>query len=383
METLIILGLLGAIYLAINIGLPRLPVDTRLSTYLFQPLLWCGLVLAVRGLQPQRALGKLSQRGKLMGLAAIIAFSQVLIYAICGLFSSFGSNPSSLSLSGIVTNIFFVGAMLIGLEFSRAWLIGRYAKRHRVLALVLISLVYTFIAIPLSQLTGFRPQIESANIIISSWLPLLAENLFASVLALHGGWRPALLYRAMLAAFWWFCPILPDLPWSFQGLIGTVAPGLGMVAVNQFFARDLNHGRARPHREGSTAGAGWVVTAIACMLLIWFAVGIFPLKPSVILSGSMNPYMKVGDVAIVGKASAKSIKVGDVIEFRQSDRTRVLHRVIAISEVGGMQAFETKGDVNNAPDTNLVAPENVVGRVVGVVPGIGWVSITIKSLFTG
>jgi signal peptidase len=112
-------------------------------------------------------------------------------------------------------------------------------------------------------------------------------------------------------------------------------------------------------------------------------VGIFPLKPSVIVSGSMNPYMKVGDVAIVGKISAVSIEVGDVIEFRRSDQTRVLHRVIAISEAGGMRVFETKGDANNDPDTNLVAPENVVGRMVGLVPKIGWVSIAIKSLFMG
>jgi signal peptidase len=248
---------------------------------------------------------------------------------------------------------------------------------------LLISLLFTLIAIPLGQVTGFKLQVSSANLVISAWLPLLAENLLASQLALLGGWRPALIYRAMLAAFWWFCPILPNLSWSLLGLIGTMVPVAGMITINSIFAGEMNHGKARIRREEGFSMAKWVAAAMVSVLFIWFAVGIFPIKPSVIVSGSMIPRMNVGDIALVAKVAPSSIKVGDVIEFRRSAQTTVLHRVIAILEVGGRRAFETRGDANNAADADLVAAENVVGRLIGVVPKVGWVSISIKNLFSG
>jgi len=64
--------------------------------------------------------------------------------------------------------------------------------------------------LPLSQITGFRFQIESTNQVISIWLPLLAENLVAGMLVMTAGAGASLAYRGLLALSGGcapFCPI--------------------------------------------------------------------------------------------------------------------------------------------------------------------------------
>jgi len=381
MIVFLVLILLAIIYLVINLALPLIPISSLIRTYLIQPVLWGLVILSVRFLPGYRPQAKINARNNFIWLALGIAFAQVMLFIIGGLFSGFGKNPASHSLLGITENLFFVGAMLIGMELSRAWLVTRLGKRHSFVALTLTALFFTFIAIPLSQITNFKLQIESANIITSSWVPLLAENLLASLLVLIAGARASLAYRGLLAAFWWLCPILPDLSWGLKALIGAGVPIMGMALVNSFHTTKANRGKSKWKTRKAAFPVGWVVTTLACVFIVWFAVGVFPFKPSLIGSGSMSPLMETGDVVIVAKVPANSIKSGDIIEFRRDEHTNVVHRVISIDATGGKQTFTTKGDANAAPDDDKVIPENVIGKVVLNVRKIGLISIVLKRLF--
>ena len=383
MDSVFIISLLGAVYLLINLTLPHLPLDARISTYLIQPLLWLRVVLFVKTRPALSARGKHSRGFSLLLLAGIFGGVQVISYMFTGLFSGFGSNPSSLTPSGIALDLFFVGAMLLSMELSRSWLVNHPTEKYGTAVLLGVSLFFALLVVPLSQITGFARHIVPARIALSLWLPLVAESLLASRLALLGGWVPAIIYRTVLAAFWRFSPVLPGLPWQFLGLIGMVVPVLCMLALEAI----LNPGASKIQREGrraSSAGrAGWIAAAALAVFIIWFAAGIFPIKPSVIASGSMAPFMKVGDIAIVARAAPGSIGAGDVIEFRRDDGSRVLHRVVQVYESGGETAFETMGDANSSPDSGLVLFENVDGKVIAVIPKLGWLSLTEKRVFGG
>jgi signal peptidase len=381
MSVFLVLGLLGAVYLAINLALPLLPVSTLVRTYFLQPVIWCSVILVVRFLPPYRPQAKISTRNGFVLLALGIAFTQVVLYGIGGLFSGFGQNPASRTLLGITENIFFVGAMLTGMELSRSWLVNRLGKRHSFMALTLTALFFTFISIPLSQVTGFKLQIESTNLVNSSWVPLLAENLLASLLVFIAGARASLACRGLLAAFWWLCPVLPDLSWGLKALIGAGVPIMGMALVYNEYSAQANRGKPKMKNRRAAFPAGLVVTALACVAIAWFAAGVFPFQPTLVGSGSMSPALDTGDVVIVAKAPAGSLKVGDIIEFRQDERTNIIHRVIGFDDAGGKAAYITKGDANTAPDVDGVIPENVIGKVVFNVPKIGMISIIVKNLF--
>jgi len=92
----------------------------------------------------------------------------------------------------------------------------------------------------------------------------------------------------------------------------------------------------------------------------------------VVRSDSMSPAIQAGDVVIVEDVSADAIDVEDVITFRRGDQLAT-HRVVEVVERDGVVQFRTKGDANEEPDTQLVTPEEVVGRVSITIPLIGHV----------
>ena len=135
-------------------------------------------------------------------------------------------------------------------------------------------------------------------------------------------------------------------------------------------------------QEGESP-TSWIITSIISIGIIWFAVGVFPIYPSVIATGSMKPMIKPGDIILVKKIvdmdGINSLKEGDVIQF-QRDSMLISHRIIEVvnDEKEGIQ-FITKGDNNSGEDTDFVRPEDIKGTIEQVVPKIGWVTLLIKS----
>ncbi len=377
----LVLGLLAAIYCLINLGLPSLPINTFARTYVVQPILWGLLAWAILSLPGYRSAGGLRLKTTIIRLALVIGVFQIALYVIGGLFSSFGKSPYSFTATGILTNLVFVGSMLVGMELSRAWLINRLGRKHTLLALAFVAVLYTLLSIPLARITGLTLGLGSISYMNSTVLPALAENMLASFLALMGGPLAAIAYRGILQAFWWFCPILPNLPWAFKGLIGVVVPVVGLVVANTLRASHPRRRQAR--REGEGSLAGWVVTTIIAVAIIWFAVGLFPVHPTTVIGGSMRPTLDVGDVVIVVKVPADTINPDDIIQFREAEGGTTVHRVVEIQEIEGNMVFVTQGDANEAPDTDPVLADNVVGKVVFNIPKVGWTAIAVKEFFMG
>nr|WP_245302011.1 signal peptidase I [Symbiobacterium terraclitae] len=95
-----------------------------------------------------------------------------------------------------------------------------------------------------------------------------------------------------------------------------------------------------------------------------------------VLSGSMEPAIKTGDVIIVEPLKPDhEIKEGDVITFRAADAPEMLitHRVVGIVSVNGEPtAYVTKGDNNDAVDLSPVSRSQVVGIQRWRVPYYGY-----------
>jgi signal peptidase len=380
----LLVGLLASIYLIINLVLPHIGLNPQITTYLIQPLLWGTVIAAVKFMPEYRPLGKNSKKSVFVQFAVGMAGIQILLYIIGGLFSGFGKSPSSFTPLGISENIFYVGMMLVGMELSRAWLVTQFGKKNTFLILLFATLLFTFLSIPLRQITGFQLRITSSNQVISSWLPLLAENLAASLLVLMAGAEASLAFRGLLAAFWWLCPILPNLDWAIKGLIGTVIPIIGIVAINNYYAQQASRVKSGKRMRNASMPAGWILTTVLAVAIVWFAVGVFPIKPFLVPSGSMVPVINPGDVVIVVPVQTDAIKVGEIIEYRNvKENINIVHRVIAITGNASNLSFITKGDANGSPDPDPVSPQAVIGREIIVIPKIGWISIAVKKLLSG
>jgi len=384
MITYLILGMLAAVYMLINLALPHIAFNPLVKAYIVQPLLWGTLIAAVKFLPGYRPLGKSSKKIVFIQLALGLSFIQIFLYFIGGLFSGFGKSPSFFASWSIAEIVFFVGMMLVGIELSRAWLVTRFGKKHIFLVIFLATIIFTFISLPLTQITGFQLKIASLNQVISSWLPLFAENLAASYLVLVAGASASLSFRGLLAAFWWLCPILPNLDPVLKGLIGTVVPILGIIVINNYYSSQAAKVKSRKRMNNNSMPTGWIMTSIGCVAIIWFATGVLPVKPSIVPTGSMVPVINPGDVVLMASVQPAAIKLGDIIEYKNAkEKINIVHRVIEIDGSGQNLSFILKGDANNSADPDPVSSQAIMGREIFIIPKVGWISISVKNLFAG
>ena len=209
-------------------------------------------------------------------------------------------------------------------------------------------------------------------------IPLLAMGLFASYLAYLGGALPAIGYMGTLQAFQWFSPVLPNLDWALAALIGTIAPAIGFIIIQNSIQLTFGGGRIKRKKIKDPA-LPWIVVAVVSVLLIFFSFGYFGVQPTIIYSGSMQPSMDVGDIALISKVPVDTIEEGDIIQYR-SMNANFIHRVYEVYKEEGNIYFITKGDANDNPDSEPVLSEQIMGKVVFNLPKIGWIPIAFKSL---
>ncbi|MBR2615388.1 MAG: signal peptidase I [Clostridia bacterium] len=97
-----------------------------------------------------------------------------------------------------------------------------------------------------------------------------------------------------------------------------------------------------------------------------------------VLSGSMEPTYKTGDLLYVKKVDVDSIKVGDPITFvLNEDLVVATHRVVRIDAEN--ERFYTKGDANEIEDNDPVHFKNVLGVPQFSLPKLGYVSNYVQN----
>src|SRR3954447_15637394 len=140
-------------------------------------------------------------------------------------------------------------------------------------------------------------------------------------------------------------------------------------------------------------GVARAALALIFSLVIW---SLLPLlagwTPRVILSGSMEPRIHVGDVVVTRTVPGASVTKGQVITVKDPDhpaKTRT-HRVLRRASDG---TIVTKGDANPQADSSHITNDNVLGLGVVRVPYVGrpaywmaeqnWLALGATALFLG
>jgi len=106
---------------------------------------------------------------------------------------------------------------------------------------------------------------------------------------------------------------------------------------------------------------------------------VFGIKSFVIISGSMEPNLKIGDIIIIKHISDNELKEGDIVSFRNGTSI-ITHRInsIIVDETGTTK-YETKGDNNNISDKSLIKYSDIEGIVVGKIPYLGNLVLLLKN----
>ncbi len=94
-------------------------------------------------------------------------------------------------------------------------------------------------------------------------------------------------------------------------------------------------------------------------------------------SGSMEPAIQKGSLIII--QSQKIYKKGDIVTVKNNEvadlknpQSYVTHRIVELIQGKGQLFYSTKGDANKSPDMNPRPSSAILGKVMYILPYIGY-----------
>ncbi len=107
---------------------------------------------------------------------------------------------------------------------------------------------------------------------------------------------------------------------------------------------EVSVGRSRGKEIALNVAA---VAGLICIIATLASL-IFGIKPLVFRSGSMEPAISTGALALAKTVPATELAVGDVISVDNDQGVRITHRVVELESAGADTVLATlKGDANN------------------------------------
>jgi len=118
----------------------------------------------------------------------------------------------------------------------------------------------------------------------------------------------------------------------------------------------------------------FLLSFVAVIVVLHF---VFGFQYVVILTNSMEPHINPGDLVISEPVNPATLHKGDVILYKitiGNTTYRITHRIYRVEvSPSGERYFITKGDNRRYPDPWYVHPNQVIGKVVLVIPKVGMI----------
>lgn len=300
----------------------------------------------------------------------IIILLYLMIYFVQGLFFGYTKSPYDRSIYGILINVWSYILIVFYQEYIRNAVSNNGWKILTTILFVLIDVnLYTFLNVN-DSITLFK-QISSILI------PSIATNILLVYLTINCGFITCLLYRIPISLAIYILPILPNLNWFFISIEQIILPFIIYLKIKNIDSKRLNIRKQQQKANNKIS----IILIIILLLFILFVAGLFKYKPTSIMSNSMSPLIKRGDIVILEEKSLEelnNLKKYDIISYRLKNII-VIHRIIAIEKHNNNILYITKGDNNNMADKEKVKPEQINGVVKFKIPKLGYPSIWLNE----
>ena len=107
-----------------------------------------------------------------------------------------------------------------------------------------------------------------------------------------------------------------------------------------------------------------VVGALIVILFLMPLLQRTPLPFVVVMSGSMEPSLKPGDLLVIKGIKRKKPEIGDIVVYNSRKQGMlIVHRVVDIEDSKGNRVFFTKGDAMEFVEWERVEMLDVIGYV--------------------
>lgn len=303
----------------------------------------------------------------------IIISIYLIIYYVSGLILGFVKNIYTNSFKNVIVNFITFIAIIPFQEYTRSRIVNN-SRNNFIYFLVTIALILS--SIDYSNLIYYFASGSSAfEYIAGTIYPLIIESVLCTFLVKKGSYVISLMFILPLKCADIFVPIVPNMDWFIK-----VSYISALVIIVYYFANYeykifVNRYTRKEIKKDDPKKS--IPSVLFVMVFTFFVAGLLPLKPVALLSNSMFPNIKRGDVVIVRKLKHEDLRklcIGDVVEYK-IENISIVHRIIEIHKSSnGEYIFITKGDANTSEDSP-VTENQIKGVAKNYIPLIGYPSV--------
>lgn len=120
-----------------------------------------------------------------------------------------------------------------------------------------------------------------------------------------------------------------------------------------------------------------VIVAFIIIVAVLLIISTLPItgnyKAMTVISGSMEPAIKIGSVVVV--KPSEDYQIGEIVSYGKfgKNNSPITHRIVEITNPDGEEKiFRTQGDANDGPDQSAITKEQILGKVLFAVPYLGY-----------
>ena len=301
-----------------------------------------------------------------------------VIYFMSGFIAGFADTNYNNSFKGIILNLWSFGSIIIFQEYIRKVLINRCGRNKWMF--VLVTIIFIFNDVHNSLITlKIKDFADFFKYMIVTFNPIVAKNIMLSYLAYKSDFIPGMIYRVFMETYSFIIPFAPNYNWFLLGVVELIMPFIIYFRCHRITAKREDK---KEYKKNYKRTYFYVPTLIVIIILALLVSGVFKYQLIAIGSNSMNPIFYRGDALIFEKIEPKktNVKVGDVVVF-QSDEMVIVHRIIEKRKTkNGKNIYITKGDNNNAPDSDVLEENMILGKTKLVIKFIGYPSVWLQDI---
>jgi signal peptidase len=235
-NTILILSVL-AIF-AMDNYLPSYITGKFTYIYIYKPLMWISVILIIFYFPRIKTSGKIRFQELLKWMTVLFSTINILAMILGGIIQGFGRSPYDHSFIGIVANFIFIFVPIAGREMLRSYIVNNGKRKNVNATLYLITILMTLTNLSIDIVNGLKTKLDIIKYIGEVFLPELSLNILSTYLVYIGGAMLPIIYIGIKEGITLLSPILPNLSWITNTLIGTFCPFFSMMFLQYIYNKE-------------------------------------------------------------------------------------------------------------------------------------------------
>lgn len=310
-------------------------------------------------------------------LLIIFAIIYLIAFYLMGVYFDYYKALITFNINTLLNYIIPTAIIIISSEIIRNRLFVQNTKFTKLITFIIMVLIDLILYTNIYTISGYEDIIE---VIGFTLFASIACNLLYNYISNRYGIKGNIIYRLLTILYVYIIPYIPNVYVFFRAILRMIYPYIIYQVLEYTFETNKQIIAVEDKKKGIIVKIilGVITITIAMLISCQFKYGIL-----VIGSGSMTGTINKGD-AIVFKQydGEEKISEGQIIIFNDENNTKIVHRVIEVTQVNGETRYITKGDINDNPDDGYITKNNIIGTSIFRLKYVGFPTILIRDIFS-